>query len=63
MFALLAVPVMFLVKPLILWKQHKNVVNKREAQQTVIVPRQRTQILDEGFVDVDSLQNYNVSIK
>nr|CAD2155317.1 unnamed protein product [Meloidogyne enterolobii] len=65
-FALLAIPVMLLVKPLILWRQHKD-ANRRGnlhgTQQTfasTIPPRQRgAQVLDEGFVDVDSLQNYN----
>ena len=63
-FALLAVPVMFSVKPLILWRQHnaQNLqANSRGNQTSTTVPRQRTQVLDEGFVDVDSLQNYNVS--
>uniref|UniRef100_A0A915MT79 V-type proton ATPase subunit a n=1 Tax=Meloidogyne javanica TaxID=6303 RepID=A0A915MT79_MELJA len=65
-FALLAIPVMLLVKPLILWRQHKDAINRRNlhgTQQTsasTIPPRQRgAQVLDEGFVDVDSLQNYN----
>lgn len=59
-FALLAVPVMLLVKPLILWRQHKARNLHTSTQQTfTAVPRQRAQVLDEGFVDVDSLQNYN----
>uniref|UniRef100_A0A915MTX4 V-type proton ATPase subunit a n=1 Tax=Meloidogyne javanica TaxID=6303 RepID=A0A915MTX4_MELJA len=64
-FALLAIPVMLLVKPLILWRQHKDASrrNLHGTQQTfasTIPPRQRgAQVLDEGFVDVDSLQNYN----
>jgi hypothetical protein len=63
-FALLAVPVMFFVKPIILWRQHKSQnmqADSRGHQTSTNIQRQRTQVLDEGFCDEDSLQNDNVS--